>query len=93
MILLARPILRQDNSRACQVRHAPFGGVKTAEVNASLLARRRCGVCVIRVWLVGFVMSDRASCRCSELSVSHHVPGNATHEGALDASFRFRWRD
>jgi hypothetical protein len=60
---------------------------------ASFLARRRLSVCVIRIWLVGFVMSNCASRRCAELAVSRHVSGNAAHDGTFEASFRLRWRD
>jgi hypothetical protein len=55
---------------------------------ASLLTRRRLGVRVVGIGLVGFVMADDATGRCAELAVSRHVAGGAADDGALDAAFR-----
>jgi len=53
---------------------------------ASLLTRRRLGVRVVGIGLVGFVMADDATGRCAELAVSCHVASGAADDGALDAA-------
>ena len=55
---------------------------------ASLLTRRRLGVRVVGIGLVGFVMAHDATGRCAELAVSRHVAGGAADDGAFDAAFR-----
>src|SRR5450631_1420026 len=59
---------------------------------ASLLTRRRLGVRVVGIGLVGFVMANDATGRCAELAVSRHVAGGAADDGALDAAFRLHAR-
>src|SRR6201987_5689946 len=59
---------------------------------ASPLTRRRLGVRVVGIGLVGFVMADDATCRCAELAVSRHVAGGAADDGALEAAFRLHAR-
>src|ERR1700733_11743744 len=54
---------------------------------ASPLTRRRLGVRVAEIGLVGFVMADDATGRCAELAVSRHVAGRTADDGALDAAF------
>src|ERR1700756_4465081 len=59
---------------------------------ASLLTRRRLGVRVVGIGLVGFMMADDATGRCAELAVSGHVAGGAPNDCALDAAFRLHAR-
>ena len=54
---------------------------------ASLLTRRRLGVRVVGIGLVGFVMADDATGRRAELAVSRHVTGGTADDCALDATF------
>src|ERR1700742_1648281 len=59
---------------------------------ASLLTRRRLGIRVAGIGLVGFVMADDATGRCAELAVSRHVPGGAADDCALDTALRLHAR-
>ena len=83
----SRAIVELDDV-ALGVRSDPHRAAPGAR--ALLLSRWRLGVRVVRVLLVRFMMSDRASRRSSELAMARHVAGDAAGDGPLDASFGFR---
>jgi hypothetical protein len=59
---------------------------------ASLLTGRRLGVRLVRIGLVGFVVTDRTAGSRAELAVSRHVAGGGADDGAFDAAFRLHAR-
>src|SRR6185312_2488409 len=52
-----------------------------------LLLVRRLGVGVVRLRLVGLVMTDHAACGRSQLAVTRHMAGNAADNSTFDAAF------